>query len=120
MKTSEVVAHILDLLRGELSSGFSAIQTFAKTQLETIAELGAVIARERVSGILRKNTQMFNRFIERLKGHIAVFARDVALLTVLTIEKAWNLVVSEIWGVLNSAISSVGLPLELPSPPQAA
>ena len=118
MNTSDIVASILDLLKNELSSSFAAIKTFAKNQLANIAELAAVIARERVSGVLRSKNQMFERFTNRLEQHVKLFARDVALMTVLTIEKAWNLVVAEIWGAINSAISGIGLPLQLPILPE--
>ncbi len=118
MKVSEIVSNILGELSNELGNGFASVRTFAKNQSENIAELAVVISRERVSGILKTNNQMFNRFVERLKKHVELFARDLALLTVLTIEKAWNLIVGEVWGAINSAISSVGVPLKLPLPPQ--
>ena len=118
MKASEILANILDLLRGELGDGFSSVRTFAQNQSENIAELAVVIARERVSGVLRTNNQMFHRFVDRLKRHVEIFARDLAMLTVLTIERAWNLVVGEVWGAINAAISGIGLPLQLPPPPQ--
>ncbi|WP_170401148.1 hypothetical protein [Ruegeria arenilitoris] len=66
MKVSEIVPNILGDLSDEIGDGIASVGTFAKNQSENIAELAVIITRERATGILKTNNQMFNRFIERL------------------------------------------------------
>lgn len=118
MRTSDIIARILNRLQTQLGEDFETIESFARERLESITELAAVIARERVDGIFRTNNQMFARAVDRLKAHVDLFARNLALLSALTVEKAWNTVVSEVWGAINALVGAVGAPLPLPQLPE--
>ncbi|MCA0873616.1 hypothetical protein LCL97_22515 [Seohaeicola saemankumensis] len=118
MKSSEVIANILGKLQTQLQGDFETIETFARERLEDIAELAMVLARERVDGIFKTNNQMFQRAVARLEKRVDLFVRDLALLSALTVEKAWNTVVSEVWGAINAVIGAAAGTLPLPSLPK--
>ena len=117
MKVQDIVAQIISALKGELHDGYGAIKTFAEEQSERLARFALVIAEERAFGSLKKNNTMFNRFTTRLKEQTEAFARHLVMLTVLTLENAWNAIVGVVWGAINSILAHTGLPIEMPDVP---
>ena len=117
MNVQDVVTQILAALQDELGAGFTQVRTFAQAQSERLARLAITIGEERMHGVLKTNNQMFERFLRRLEEETRAFARQLAVLTILTLEKAWNAVVGVVWGALNALIAQTGLPVALPQPP---
>ncbi len=117
MKVQDIVTQIVGTLKGELKDSFGTIKMFAEEQAERLARFALVIAEERAFGTLKKNNTMFKRFTKRLEEQTEAFARHLVMLTVLTLEKAWNAIVGVVWGAINSIIANTGLPIELPDVP---
>jgi len=117
---SELLGGVLEALRGELGDGYAAIAAFSERQGKMLATQAALITESRAVGTLRDDDELFGFFVEQLAEMTRNFVRAVAQLTVLTIERAWNAVVSVVWGVLNGALSAAGfVALPIPSAPTA-
>jgi hypothetical protein len=116
----KLVDDVLDALRGELGEGFASIADFAEKQSKMLAQQAAFITEARLNGSLKDDDELFDFFVDQLKEMSGNFARAVAQLTVLTIERAWNAVVDAVWGAINGAIGAAGFPaLPIPRAPGA-
>ncbi|GAA4128563.1 hypothetical protein ACFFTN_04470 [Aminobacter aganoensis] len=87
---------------------------FAEEQTKLLAKQAALIAQAAISGDIDADDRDF--FTESLRASAENFARTLVALTILTIEKAWNALVSILWGAINKAIESAGLPISFPIP----
>ena len=117
MKVHDIVTQIIAALKGELHDGFGTVKMFAEEQSERLARFALVIAEERAFGSLKTNNTMFKRFTKRLEEQTEAFARHLVMLSVLTLEKAWNAIVGVVWGAINSILANTGLPIEMPDVP---
>ncbi len=90
---------------------------FADRQAKALAKQAAWIAESTVNGELDDEERDW--FLSNLGELTANFARTVATLTILTIEKAWNTIVEEIWKAINSAVdASLNFTLPIPEMPE--
>jgi len=121
MDASDILDDLLSNLRTELGDGFSAISNFARVQGEMLAKQAARIARSRIDGDLADDDDFYNWLLGGLERDTANMARSIAVLTVLTIEKAWNALVNALWGGIRSILTAAGLPAPLipETPPHA-
>lgn len=87
---------------------------FAEEQTKLMAKQAALIAQASISGDIDAEDRDF--FTESLRKSAENFARTLAALTILTIEKAWNALVSILWGAINKAVESAGVPFSFPVP----
>ena len=87
---------------------------FAEEQTRLLAKQAALIAQASISGDIDEDDRDF--FTESLKQSAENFARTLVALTILTIEKAWNALVTILWGAINKAIQSAGVPFSFPIP----
>ncbi|MEM8695556.1 MAG: hypothetical protein AAGE05_05990 [Pseudomonadota bacterium] len=118
MEISEIVSDLLGNLEEQLGDDIGTIRTFASSQGKKLAAQAKLIAEQRVAGVLRDDDELFEHFVQSLKDAAENFARSVVMLTVLTIEKAWNAIVNAIWGALNGILQGAGLPsVFIPGPP---
>lgn len=116
----ETVGAMADALKEELLDGWSTVSSFVQMQSKQLATQAQMIATSRAAGSLRTDDDLFEFFIEQLKDKTENFARTVAALTVLTLEKAWNAAVGVLWGAIDKVLAGVGLaPLNLPGVPNA-
>jgi len=115
MNRDEIVSGIASALKGELKSGWNTVRSLVQEQSEAIATQTVMVTKERVSGSLRDNDQLYHFFMKQLEKHAQNLAFSVANLTILTAEKAWNAIVDVIWGEINKALAAAGMG-KLPMP----
>ena len=111
MDAASILAEVRDALRGELGAGYSAIAAFVEIQGQLLAEQAEFIARHRASGEL--NDRMFAILAKGLEDNTRNLANSVAMLTALTLEKAWNAVAEALWGGMRTILSAAGVSSEL-------
>lgn len=113
----QVVKSILAALSGVLTEDIKNHVEFAERQSKALAMQAAWIAEETATGTLSaEDRDWFLKDLARLAEN---FAREIAALTVPTVEKAWNAVVGVLWSAINGAVSAVlgGMRLPLPKLP---
>lgn len=109
----KLVDGLLDKLSDAINEDIKNHVQFADRQVKALAKQAAWIAADTMSGELDDKERDW--FLDDLSELSANFARTVAGLTILTIEKAWNMIVEEIWKTINSAVTTVlGTALPLP------
>ena len=118
MGADDILNDIVTGLKTELGAGFGTIKTFAERQGEMLAKQAASIAKSRIDGELATDDVFFEWLLDGLKKDTANMAKSIAVLTVLTIEKAWNAIANAIWGGIRTILTAAGLPAPLiPSQP---
>lgn len=110
MDPNQILADIADVLKGELKSGYTTIKSFVESQGKLLAKQAATIARSRVSGSLKDDDELYEFFLESLRQNTENMAKSIAMLTALTIEKAWNAVANVLWGAIRTVLSGAGVP----------
>lgn len=110
MDAASILSDMRSALLGELGAGYSAISGFVEDQGRLLADQAAFIAEQRANGDLRTNDALYAHFLKGLETNTANMARSVAMLTVLTIEKAWNAMANALWGGIRAILTAAGLP----------
>lgn len=110
MNAADILNDMLGALQGELSDGYSEISEFAERQGRMLAKQAEHLATERADGFLTGDDELFAFFLEGMKRDTENMARSIAMLTVLTIEKAWNAVANALWGGLRTILAGAGVP----------
>ena len=113
MDADTILADLRAALEGELGQGYSTISTFMERQGRLLAEQAAFIAEQRATGALRDNDRLYEHFLEGLRTNTVNLTHHVAMLTALTIEKAWTAVANVLWGALRTIMSASGVPATL-------
>jgi hypothetical protein len=113
MNHQDILDDMIAGLKGELGSGFSQIKAFVETQGRLLAKQAEAIARSRADGDLANDDEFFAFMLDNLKSNTANMAQSVAMLTILTIEKAWNAVANALWGGIRQILSAAGVPDDL-------
>lgn len=113
MDAQSIFNSIRGALLAELSDGYSTISGFVEDQGRLLSAQAAFIAEQRAAGELRNNDVLYNHFMDGLKNNTENMARSVAMLTALTIEKAWNAIANALWGGIRTILSGAGLPANL-------
>lgn len=115
---SQVIAQILGALEAEISEGWQLVSSFAEKQTRLLANHALMITQSRTTGLLKDNDELFDVLVQQLKELTENFARSLASLTIITLEKAWNAIVRVVWGAINGAVGAAGLAvLPLPRAP---
>lgn len=110
MDASEIVEQVLAALRGEIGEGFGEIAGFAQRQAEMLAKHAKLIADQRIDGVLRDDDEYYRFWLDGLERDTLDLARNIAMLSILTIEKAWNAVAGVLWGAMRTILTAAGLP----------
>lgn len=110
MDAAAILDDMLGALRGELSDGFSTIAEFAERQGRMLAKQAEHLARERIDGFLADDDELFEFFLEGMQRDAENMVKSIAMLSILTIEKAWNAVAGALWGGLRTILAGAGLP----------
>jgi len=113
MDASAILTDLQAALKGELGAGYSTISSFVARQGRLLADQAAFIAEQRATGALRDNDALYEHFVAGLKTNAINLTHHVAMLTALTIEKAWNAVANVLWGAMRSIMSASGVPTAL-------
>jgi len=113
MDATTILADLRAALKGELGQGYSTISSFIERQGRLLADQAAFIAEQRATGSLRDNDPLFEHFLEGLRTNAINLTHHVAMLTALTIEKAWNAVANVLWGGIRTILSASGVPAAL-------
>jgi hypothetical protein len=108
----KVVSDIKTAATGVLGKDISAVEGFAETQLQMLAQQAAWIAQDTLSGQLSADLRDY--FLENLKTLTGDFLNTLRGLVVITLEKLWNAVVGVLWDAIGSAI---GVNLVAPQKP---
>ena len=94
----------------------TALSGFQSRQLEKLAMRASLIAEMTVANQIDADLRAF--FLDDLARDAKTFAKTVAALVAVTIEKIWNAVVEKIWGAINGAIQTAVGALPLPTFPE--
>jgi len=104
--TGAVVNALIGAIQTQAKQGFSTISTLVTTQAKMMAQQAAFIAESSAVGALKEDPVLKQMFVDQLADSVRGLARDVAALTILTVEKVWNAVVKVLWQAINQALSS--------------
>jgi len=110
----DLTRQIIGRLDAELGDDITKFVGFAGKQAKRLAKQAAWIAEASAKGELDDDDR--NWFLDNLKELSTNFARTVAGLTLLTIEKAWNAVVDILWNAMSTVVGST-LPIPVPPSP---
>ena len=110
MNADDILQAISDGLKQELSTGYSTIKGFVESQGKLLAGQAEMIARQRIAGSLSDDDDLYEFFLDGLKTNTENMAKSVAMLTALTIERAWNAIAKALWGGLRTILTAAGLP----------
>lgn len=113
MDHTRILGDTVAALKGELGDGYSQISNFVEKQGRLLAKQAEDIARSRIDGSLADDDELFEFFLENLKTNTENMAKAIVMLTILTIEKAWNAVAGVLWGAIRSILGGAGVPREL-------
>lgn len=113
MDPDQILKDIVAALKGELEGGFSTIKSFVESQGKLLAKQASTIAKSRVSGSLKNDDELYEFFLDNLRHNTENMAKSIAMLTALTIEKAWNAVAGVLWGAIRTVLSGAGIPAAL-------
>ena len=120
MGASAILDELLGNLQGILSDGFGDIADFAERQGRMLAQQAELIAEQRIDGALRANDALFHFFLDGMRRDATNMARAIAMLTAITIEKAWNAIANALWGGVRTILTAAGVPAALiPATPPA-
>lgn len=113
MDAGQILNSITGALKQELGDGYDLISSFAERQGRMLAKRAKNCATERANGYLKNDDELFADRLQALEDDAASLAKHIAMLTALTIEKAWNAVVGILWGALRTILSGAGVPAGL-------
>ena len=113
IRINGLVENLLHRLSEEIKGDIRKHVQFADRQAKALAMQAAWIAESTVNGELDDEERDW--FLSNLGQLTANFASTVANLTILTIEKAWNTIVRELWNAINGAINAT---LPIPKLPE--
>ena len=110
MDHQQILGDIVAALKGELGEGYSTIKSFVESQGKLLAKQAEDIAKSRINGSLANDDELFQFFLEGLETNARNMAKSLVMLSVLTIEKAWNAVAGVLWGGIRTILSGAGVP----------
>lgn len=113
MGHDKILSDIVAALKGELGAGYSSIGSFVESQGRLLAKQAENIAKLRIDGTLADDDELFQFFLDGLKTNAENMAKSIVMLSILTIEKAWNAVAGALWGGIRTILSGAGVPAGL-------
>lgn len=114
-----LIEKLLGDLQAMLQADWEKVSPYAQRQTKLLAAQAQMIVQSRLAGSLKGEDDLYDFFLEQLKRLAANFARTLAALTVLTLEKIWNKIVGTLWGAINDTLKGAGLVgIILPGVPQ--
>ncbi|WP_284124630.1 hypothetical protein [Parerythrobacter aestuarii] len=113
MDAADILNDMLVALRGELHDGYGTIAEFAERQGRMLAKQAEHLAKERADGFLTDDDDLFAFFLEGMQRDAENMAKSIAMLSVITVEKAWNAVAGALWGGLRTILAAAGVPAVL-------
>ena len=99
----EIIAAVKATISGVIKKDFPAIGDFAEGQLRAIANQTVLIGQATVAGEFVGKDDLRDHFLNQLAKMAENFARVVAGLVLITIEKIWNAVIDLLWDTLDGA-----------------
>ncbi len=118
MTPQDILGQMTGALQKQLGAGYGQIAGFVTTQGALLAKEAADIAQSRIAGACAGDDDFWQWSLQRLENDTANMARAVAVMSLLTLEEAWNAMVGALWGGLHQILAAAGLALPtLPSAP---
>lgn len=113
MDAAQILEDMLAALRGELQDGYGTISEFAERQGRMLAKQAEHLAKERADGFLTDDDELFAFFLEGMQRDAENMVKSIAMLTIITVEKAWNAVAGALWGGLRTILTAAGVPANM-------
>lgn len=113
MNASDILNDIVTNLKSDLGGGYSKIRKYAERQGEMLAKNAEFIAQGRLNGDFREGDTLYKSLLAGLADLTVNTARAIAQMTLLTLEKAWNALVTALWGGLRTILTGAGIPAPL-------
>lgn len=102
-----LIADITKAATAQLGQDVTALEGFSQTQVEGLARQAQLIAAAFASGHLSNSDRDF--FLNDLKQTAQDFAKTLAGLALVDIEKVWNAAVTTLWNAIGT-VAQVALP----------
>jgi len=99
-------AALVKAIQKQAKKGWSQISGLAAAQSKMMVQQAAWIAESSAVGALRDDAELRDMFADQLASSVRSLARDIAALTILTVEQVWNAAVAVLWKAINKAIAS--------------
>jgi len=99
----EIIAAVKATISGVINKDFPAIGAFAEGQLKAMAQQTVLIGEATAQGEFKGNDHLRDHFLNQLAKMAENFARVIAALVVIAIEKIWNALVDLLWDTLDGA-----------------
>lgn len=109
----KLIADIGAAVNGVVQKDLTTYEAYIQRQTQGIAQQAQWIAESFVAQMIDADTRDF--FLKQLADTTVVFAKTLAGLAMITVEKVWNAVVGVVWKSINAAIGAA-----LPIPPLPA
>ena len=101
----QLISDVNAAVTGVLQKDVTVYEGYNQRQVQAMAQQTLWIAQASAAGQLSDDLRQF--FLKQLEDSALVFAKTLAGLAMITIEKVWNAVVGVLWSTVNAAISSV-------------
>lgn len=100
------VKAVVTAIKKQALDGWNTVSALVTQQSKMMAQQAAWIAESSITGALKDDPEMRTMFANQLADSVRSLAREVAALTILTVEKVWNAAVGVLWTAINKALSS--------------
>ena len=110
LQAGDIVASVIGAVKPIIAKDGAVIDTFAKKQLQMMADQAVMIAEGIEAGEFEgPRKKLLDHHLKMLETVGRNFVAVLAGLTAITIEKAWNAVVDVVWGAIDKAVG-IALP----------
>lgn len=106
---AQLVADLKDAATAVLKKDVTALRGFSGRQVEAIAQQAKLVGVGIATGEITEATRDF--FLDSLEDMTRNFVRTLRGVTMVTVEKVWNAMVTVVWKALSKA---TGLALAMP------
>jgi hypothetical protein len=103
---SATSAALLQAIHKQAKQSWNKISGLVTAQAKMMAQQAAWIAESSLIGALKDDLELRRMFSDQLADSVRGLAKDVAALTILTLEQVWNAAVKILWGAINKVLSS--------------
>jgi hypothetical protein len=107
---NQLITNMKTAANAVLQQDIANIEGYSERQLQAIAMQGAWIANGSATGELSADLRDF--FLNNLQDLVTNFAKTLAGLVIVTVEKVWNALVNVLWTAIGQAINTA-LPIPL-------
>lgn len=99
-------AAFVEAIHKETTKGWNKISGLVAAQSKMMTQQAAWIAESSAYGALKDDPDLRKMFADQLASSVESLSRDIAALSILTVEQVWNAAVGVLWNAINKVIAS--------------